>query len=339
MTRHLALVSLVATLAGCSASRPNPNLRSLGWERFDQPPPSSASPIPHAEGAPQDTCAVPYEDVQPLLAPEVPNRLSPAPDAWPASQWRDFERPSFLCRPSYLSTLRGQAAMPDVGCELCPQGTLESQSQQESGEPDATARASVPRSTESLQLLLKAIHEGSFTRPGAREMVIEFDGCEPRAAGGGSYLLQPSGSGWKVGGYARGAVGCVITKVSSGRLVQVCSHMHMSGTSIGWWTHVIDWKALLKTGAPADELLMDFSSETPLHRALCQLAGGPALIGELGAPELVDVNDDGFPGNTRFHAPSAFSRGIRGTMRCLHRARERSSFCALTLDSTAPRPG
>lgn len=59
---------------------------------------------------------------------------------------------------------------------------------------------------------LRKVLEGSFTRPGASEILAEFFGCEPHAANfGGTVLLEKVAGKWRRVRYAEGVVGLVRT--------------------------------------------------------------------------------------------------------------------------------
>ena len=59
---------------------------------------------------------------------------------------------------------------------------------------------------------LRQVLEGSFTRPGASEMLAEFFGCEPHVYNfGGTILLEKAGDNWRRVRYMNGIIGLMRT--------------------------------------------------------------------------------------------------------------------------------
>ncbi|HEV2351235.1 MAG TPA: hypothetical protein VG028_15465 [Terriglobia bacterium] len=109
------------------------------------------------------------------------------------------------------------------GCGGCPSFTgFAGQSPSQGNEPDFE---------------LRKVLEGSFTKPGANEVLAEFFGCEPHAANfGGMLLLARAGAKWRRVRYAEGVVGMVRSFARTDGLDIVLDQGGYTGqgTTTGW---------------------------------------------------------------------------------------------------------
>ncbi|MFZ5890922.1 MAG: hypothetical protein ACOY0T_07720 [Myxococcota bacterium] len=87
-----------------------------------------------------------------------------------------------------------------------------------------------------VQWYLNDFHEGSFSRPGADEVVAEFIG-----AGADTYLLEKQAGHFRVKAYGERISNCNVTRAPTNRDVLICTRAHLSGHSVGHWIEVVDW--------------------------------------------------------------------------------------------------
>ena len=111
----------------------------------------------------------------------------------------------------------------DYGCRGCPSFTSFA------GQP--------PTHEKEPDFEIRSVLKGSFTRPGASEVLAEFSGCEPHASNfGGTLLLEKSGQKWRRVRYAGGLVGLVRTyaQADGHDIVLDQGGYTGQGTSTGW---------------------------------------------------------------------------------------------------------
>jgi hypothetical protein len=136
---------------------------------------------------------------------------------------------------------------------------------------------------------LRKVLEGSFTKPGATELLVESFGCEAHVANfGGTLLLEKVGEKWRRVRYASGVVGIVRSYArKDGRDIVLDQGGYTGqGISTGWLsTYVFSAKS-----DPAEHTLMrvEDSSENA-----CQ--SDRVSIGYFEKLEFSDLNGDGTP--------------------------------------------
>lgn len=158
------------------------------------------------------------------------------------------------------------------------------------GCPSFTAFAGQPPAGDNKpDFELRTVLGGSFTRPGASEMLAEFYGCEPHAANfGGTALLEKAGPKWRRVRYAAGVVGLVraYSRVDGRDIVLDQGGYTGQGTSTGW----ISFYDFSAKPDPAEHTL--FRVEDTLGNA-CQL--DRVSLAYIEKLEFPDLNGDGKP--------------------------------------------
>lgn len=161
------------------------------------------------------------------------------------------------------------------GCGGCPAFTsFSGQAPTQSKEPDFE---------------LRKVLKGSFTRPGTKELLAEFFGCEPHASNfGGTLLLDESGPKIKRVRYLPGIVGIVRTyRLASGKDIVISQGGYTGqGESTGW-VSTYDFSS---KPDPAEHMLIRVDDNS-----LNYCERDRVKIDYLSKLEFQDLNGDGRP--------------------------------------------
>jgi hypothetical protein len=136
---------------------------------------------------------------------------------------------------------------------------------------------------------LRKVLEGSFTRPGASELLAEFFGCEPHVNNfGGTLLLEKAGTGWRRVRYLAGLVGIVRGCArKDGREILLDQGGYTGqGTSTGW----VSTYDFFRKPDPAEHRLL-VVEDTSLN--FCEL--DRVTVDYISKLEFPDLNNDGLP--------------------------------------------
>jgi hypothetical protein len=169
----------------------------------------SARPQPAPPLAPvaASVSAVAFAPASVSSPPVYPPALRPA-----GADPNRFEFVAALC----ASAIKHDKGRLLVGCRDCPPFDASSAT------PDGRVVVD-PDPFFALELVVR----GSFSRPGADQAALVFEGCEPHSANwGGSLLVERSGPSWKAVQYASGyhPRACKVYRRNDGRDILVCRH-------------------------------------------------------------------------------------------------------------------
>ena len=164
---------------------------------------------------------------------------------------------------------------PDYGCGGCPSFTgFAGQDPSPGNAPDFD---------------LRQVLEGSFTRPGATEMLAEFFGCEPHVSNfGGTVLFEVTGQKWRRVRYAAGVIGLMRTyaRLDGRDLVLVQAGYTGQGQATNW---IAAYDFSLKPD-PGEHTLLTLEDNSGNACEAERVA-----IGYFDKIEYPDLNGDGKP--------------------------------------------
>ncbi len=135
---------------------------------------------------------------------------------------------------------------------------------------------------------LHTVIYGSFTRPGAREAVAGFEGCESHATGGGgTVLLRKSHGSWAMIDYQMALItsACQTYHLKTGRDLLLCEDVdHFQGEMVQW-VYLCDFS---KEAQSRSETIFEVHDTRGMrsHGAIC---------GSIDKVLLHDLNGDGMP--------------------------------------------